>query len=197
MFTGIVTDVGEVASRAGGVLSIRTNYDAASIAIGASIACDGCCLTVTSVEAEQRGAIFTVDASNETLSKTTLGTWVAGRRVNLERPLAAGGEIGGHLVLGHIDGLARIADIQPDGSSRRFSFEAPEALARFIAAKGSIALDGISLTVNEVEGSRFGANVIPHTLTATTWRSKKPGDPVNLEVDLFARYVARLLEFRP
>lgn len=197
MFTGIVTDVGEVASRAGGVLSIRTNYDAASIAIGASIACDGCCLTVTSVEAEQRGAIFTVDASNETLSKTTLGTWVAGRRVNLERPLAAGGEIGGHLVTGHIDGLARIADIQPDGSSRRFSFEAPEALARFIAAKGSIALDGISLTVNEVEGSRFGANVIPHTLTATTWRSKKPGDPVNLEVDLFARYVARLLEFRP
>jgi riboflavin synthase len=137
-----------------------------------------------------------VDVSNETRSKTTLGRWQAGTRVNLERPLRAGDELGGHIVSGHIDGVATIVDITPDSDSRRVTFEAPEHLALYIAPKGSVALDGISLTVNEVAGNRFGVNVIPHTLTATTWESKKPGDQVNLEVDLFARYVARLLEFR-
>jgi riboflavin synthase len=134
--------------------------------------------------------------SNETKSKTTLGTWQVGTRVNLERALRAGDELGGHIVSGHIDAVASIIDITPDGDSRRFTFEAPEHLALYIAPKGSVALDGISLTVNEVAGSRFGINVIPHTLTMTTWERKKPGDKVNLEVDMFARYVARLLEFR-
>lgn len=197
MFTGLITDVGELAARDGGRLAIRTTYDAASIAVGASIACDGCCLTVTSVAPDGSGAMFGVEASNETLSRTTIGDWATGRRINLERALRAGAEIGGHLVAGHIDGVARISDIKPDGASRRFALEAPQALARFIAAKGSITLDGISLTVNEASGSRFGVNLIPHTLTATTWGSKTPGDLVNVEVDVIARYVARLIEFRP
>ena len=196
MFTGIITDIGVVASREGGRFALRTGYSAAGIAIGASIACDGCCLTVTSVTAEGSGARFTVDVSNETCSKTTLGAWKAGRRINLERSLKAGDELGGHVVSGHVDGVARIVEINQDGESRRFTFEAPEHLALYIAPKGSVALDGTSLTVNEVMGHRFGVNLIPHTLTVTTWGSKKPGDQVNLEVDLFARYVARLMEFR-
>jgi riboflavin synthase len=141
------------------------------------------------------GSIFTVDVSNETLSKTTLGDWKTGDAVNLERALRAGDELGGHVVSGHVDGVARIASITPDGESLRFSFEVPEALARFIAPKGSVALSGASLTVNEAEGRRFGVNLIPHTLTQTTWGRKTPGDPVNLEVDVFARYVARMMEF--
>jgi riboflavin synthase len=148
------------------------------------------------VQPDGGGCIFTVDVSNETKSKTTLGDWRPGTRVNLERSLRAGDELGGHVVSGHIDAVARIVEITPDGDSRRFTFEAPEHLALYIAPKGSVALDGISLTVNEVAGSRFGINVIPHTLTVTTWQSKKPGDRVNLEVDLIARYVARLLEYR-
>jgi riboflavin synthase len=197
MFTGIITDVGEVVERTDGHFMIRTDYPAASIAIGASIGCDGCCLTVTSVAAEAHGGRFTVDASNETRAKTTIGQWQPGRRVNLERSLALGAELGGHVVTGHVDGVARILDITPDGESWRVALGAPEHLARYIAPKGSIALDGASLTVNEVMGPRFGVNLIPHTLTVTTWRSKKPGDTVNLEVDVFARYVARLMEFRP
>lgn len=196
MFTGIITDIGEVEQRAGGVFTIRSGYDATSIALGASIACDGVCLTVTSVDAEGGGANFTVDVSNETLSKTTLGDWSRGRRINLERALRAGDELGGHIVSGHVDGIARIVDIRPDGDSRRFTFEAPEHLAMFVAPKGSVALDGTSLTVNEVSGTRFGVNVIPHTLTMTTWGAKKPGEPINLEIDQLARYMARLLEFR-
>lgn len=196
MFTGIITDIGELMAREGGRLSIRCSYPAASIGIGASIACDGCCLTVTSVADQGAGSVFTVNASNETLAKTTLETWRPGTRMNLERPLAAGDELGGHIVTGHVDGLARIVDIRPDGESRRFTFEAPEHLALYIAPKGSVALDGTSLTVNEVAGSRFGVNLIPHTLTVTTWGGKRAGQFVNLEVDLFARYVARLLEFR-
>jgi riboflavin synthase len=197
MFTGIITDVGEVLERTDGHFTIRTDYAAASIAIGASIACDGCCLTVTSVAADAHGSRFTVDASNETRAKTTIGQWQPGRRVNLERSLALGAELGGHVVTGHVDGVARILDITPDGESWRVALGAPEHLARYVAPKGSIALDGASLTVNEVMGPRFGVNLIPHTLTVTTWRSKKPGDTVNLEVDVFARYVARLMEFRP
>jgi riboflavin synthase len=196
MFTGIITDVGEVAAREGGHFTLRCSYAASSIAVGASIACDGCCLTVTSVAPEGNGSLFTVDTSNETRSKTTIENWQPGTRINLERSLGAGDELGGHIVSGHVDGLARILDIRPDGESRRFLFEAPEHLALYIAPKGSIALDGTSLTVNEVAGDRFGVNIIPHTLTVTTWGAKSTGQFVNLEVDLFARYVARLLEYR-
>lgn len=195
MFTGIISDVGNVVQREGGRYAIRCAYEAATIALGASIACDGCCLTVTRVTPEGEGSIFTVDVSNETLSKTTLGDWKTGDAVNLERALRAGDELGGHVVSGHVDGVARIASITPDGESLRFSFEVPEALARFIAPKGSVALSGASLTVNEAEGRRFGVNLIPHTLTQTTWGRKTPGDLINIEVDVFARYVARMMEF--
>ena len=196
MFTGIITDVGEVSGREGGRFALRCGYQADDIDIGASIACDGVCLTVTTVRPDGPGAAFTVDVSNETLSRTTLGTWLPGRAVNLERALRLGAELGGHLVSGHVDGQARILSILPDGDSRRFVIETHPDLARFIAAKGSVALDGISLTVNEAMGARFGVNLIPHTLTRTTWGRKKPGDLVNLEVDMLARHVARLMEFQ-
>ena len=196
MFTGIVTDVGEVVGRQGGVFTIRSGYAASSIALGASIAHDGCCLTTTSIREDGSGSIYTLDVSNETLSRTTLGGWQVGRRVNLERSLTAGDELGGHIVSGHVDGTAAIVAIRPDGDSADFTIEAPAELARFIASKGSIALDGTSLTVNEVAGAQFGINLIPHTLTVTTWGGKTVGDRVNLEIDPLARYVARLLEFR-
>lgn len=196
MFTGIISDVGEVIARDGGRFTIRSSYDPASIALGASIAHDGCCLTVTSVDTESKGCKFTVDVSNESLAKTTLKHWQPGRAINLERALKAGEELGGHIVTGHVDGVARIKDIRPDGDSRRFTFEVPAELAIYIAGKGSVALDGTSLTVNETGPTTFGINLIPHTLTATTWGRKKPGDEVNLEIDLFARYVARLMENR-
>ena len=195
MFTGIISDVGEVMERRGGVFTVRSSYAPAGILLGASICHDGCCLTVTDVVADGAGSRYTLDVSNETLSKTTLGDWQPGRAVNLERALKAGDELGGHIVSGHVDGTALIADIRPDGDSRRFTFEAPPALARFIAPKGSVALDGTSLTVNEVSGASFGVNLIPHTLTVTTWGRKKVGDRVNIEIDPLARYVARLLEF--
>ncbi len=198
MFTGIITDIGEVVSHVGDRFAIRTRYPAGSLTLGISIACDGVCLTVTGFEpCEGDKALFTVDVSNETRSKTTLGAWQPGRPVNLERALAVGAELGGHIVSGHVDGVARIVGLHADGESRRISLEVPEHLASFIAPKGSVALDGVSLTVNEVSGNRFGINLIPHTLTVTTWGSKKPGDLVNLEVDVLARYVARLMEFRP
>jgi riboflavin synthase len=196
MFTGIITDIGELVAREGGRFTIRSRYGAESIALGASIACDGACLTATEIVADSAGCLFKVDVSNETLSRTTLGTWQAGRRINLERALKAGDELGGHIVSGHVDGLAGIRTISADGQSRRFVFEVPDHLARFIATKGSVALDGISLTVNEVEKGSFGVNIIPHTLTHTTLSAKKPGDRVNLEVDVFARYVARAMELR-
>jgi len=197
MFTGLVSDVGEVVSRQGGEFTVRTAYGADTIPPGASICCDGVCLTAKEIARDPAGALFTVDVSNETLSKTTLEGWKPGRKVNLERSLRAGDELGGHIVSGHVDGVAKIISITPDGDSRRFLLEAPEHLARYIAPKGSIAMDGTSLTVNEVSGDRFGVNIIPHTLTVTTWGAKRPGDLVNIEVDVFARYVARLLEFRP
>lgn len=196
MFTGIITDVGEVIGREGGRFAIRSRYDAQGIALGASIACDGCCLTVVTVRADGEGSAFTVDVSNETLSRTTLGAWQAGRRINLERALKAGDELGGHIVSGHVDGVGRIVGMRPDGESVRVSIELPDELAPYAAPKGSMALDGTSLTVNEVEGLRFGVNLIPATLTQTTWGRKKPGDEVNVEIDLFARYVARIMEFR-
>lgn len=197
MFTGIVTGLGNVVAIDGGRFTIRADDAPSSIALGASISHDGVCLTVTGIEPDGIGSRYTLDVSNETLSLTTLGSWTVGRQINLERALKAGDELGGHIVSGHVDGIARIVDIRPDGDSQRLTFEAPEALAPFIAPKGSVALDGTSLTVNEVSGARFGINLIPHTLTVTTWGAKNPGDRVNLEVDVFARYVARLMEFRP
>jgi riboflavin synthase len=195
MFTGIISDLGSVAAREGGRFTIRCGYPADSIALGASIACDGACLTAVGVTPEAGGGCrFAVDVSNETLAKTTLDEWRPGRRVNLERALRAGEELGGHLVAGHVDGVGRIVDMRNDGESYRFMVEAPAELARYIASKGSVALDGISLTVNEVAGSSFGINIIPHTLTHTTLGARKPGDRINLEVDLIARYVARLMD---
>jgi len=198
MFTGIITDIGELVERRQGRFAIRCGYRAESIAIGASIACDGACLTATEVVPQpEGGSIFKVDVSNETLSRTTLGAWQPGQRINLERALRAGDELGGHIVAGHVDGVGHIVNMQPDGNSRRLTIEAPIELARYIAPKGSVALDGISLTVNAVEKNSFGINIVPHTLTHTTLGAKKPGDRVNLEVDVFARYVARAMELRP
>ena len=196
MFTGIVTDIGEVLAREGGRFTLRSAYAADSIAVGASIACDGACLTATTVRAAAPGSIFTCDVSNETLMRTSLGDWQPGRRINLERALKASEELGGHIVSGHIDGVARLIELRADGQSRRLIVEAPAELGRYIASKGSVALDGVSLTVNEVDAARFGINIIPHTLTQTTLGIKKPGDALNLEVDLLARYVARVLEYR-
>ena len=196
MFTGIITDVGRVRRLRRGELlelTIATAFDAAAITIGASIACSGACLTVVAVEP---GA-FAVQASAETLTCTTLGDWEEGTPVNLEKSLRLGDELGGHLVLGHVDGTARIVERQPEAESVRFAFEAPEELAPFIAPKGSVALDGVSLTVNEVARNRFGVNIIPHTLACTNLGTLQTGQRMNLEVDLIARYVARLLRQTP
>ncbi len=197
MFTGIISDIGEVKQADGGKFRIASRYDAATIAIGASIACDGCCLTVTRVEPGAPGiSIFDVEASNETFARTTLGRWTIGRPVNLERSLRLGDELGGHMVAGHVDGVAEILAVTPDGASRRFDIRCPNALARFVAAKGSVALDGTSLTVNTVADNSFTVNIIPHTLEVTTWGQKRAGDLLNMEVDLIARYAARLTEHR-
>ena len=193
MFTGIVSDLGEVRSveqRDGWRVSIGTSYDTGSIVTGASISCSGVCLTVV----EKGPGWFAVDVSGETLSRSTLGSWRAGSRVNLERPLRIGDELGGHLVLGHVDGLAAVCTREAAGESVRFGFDAPAGLARFIAEKGSVALDGVSLTVNRVDGVRFEINLIPHTLSCTTFGALETGDQVNLEIDVLARYVARLNE---
>ena len=196
MFTGIVSDVGRVRRvRRGELLdlTIATALDTATISLGASLACSGTCLTVVAVEP---GA-FAVQASVETLTSTTLGEWEEGMAVNLEKSLRLGDELGGHLVLGHVDGVARIVERRPEAESVRFAFEAPEELAPFIASKGSVALDGVSLTVNEVAQIRFGVNIIPHTLACTNFGSLRVGHRVNLEIDLIARYVARLLRQTP
>jgi len=201
MFTGIITDVGSVVKTEDrGDLRVRIGcrYDVAEIAIGASIACDGVCLTVVDKGASpDTGDWFDVDVSAETLSKTNISVtnrvgWREGSKVNLERALRLGDELGGHIVSGHVDGIATITRIQPDGDSTRIEFEAPAHLARFIASKGSVALNGTSLTVNEVEGHRFGVNLIPHTMAHTTWSLAAENDAVNLEIDTLARYVARL-----
>lgn len=198
MFTGIITDVGTVqliAKRGDTTIKIATAYDPASVAIGASIACSGPCLTVVGKGGREGDAWFSVEASAETLSKTTLGAWAVGTRVNLERSLKVGEEIGGHIVSGHIDGVGEVLSVEPEGDSTRIRIRAPKQLAKFIAAKGSIALDGTSLTVNEVDGAIFGVNIIPHTAKVTTWGAVKPGDKVNIEIDMLARYLARLKEF--
>jgi riboflavin synthase len=195
MFSGIITDLGRVKRLRRGALAdltIATGFDTLVIPIGASIACSGVCLTVVAVAAGE----FSVQASAETLGCTTIGSWEESTPVNLEKSLRLGDELGGHLVSGHVDGIAHILERRHEAQSVRFVFEAPEELARFIAPKGSVALDGVSLTVNEVARTRFGVNIIPHTLACTNFGEASPGQRMNLEIDLIARYVARLLETR-
>lgn len=208
MFTGIVTDVGEVVSVEGaqGTLKrirIHSSYDPETIALGASIACGGPCLTVVKVGPREGGCWFEVDAAAETLDRTTVSDWQQGTRINLERALKIGDELGGHMVTGHVDGIAAIvareaitAGDDPWGPTARFVIKAPAALAPFIAEKGSVCLDGTSLTVNTVNDDIFSVLIIPHTLAVTTWGERQAGDKLNLEVDLMARYVARLADAR-
>lgn len=197
MFTGIITDIGQVLAvemRGDMQARIGTGYDVAGIDLGASIACDGVCLTVVALGTDPQNW-FDVQISAETLDKTNLGKWADGKRVNLERALKVGDELGGHIVSGHVDGLAEIIAMQDEGDSTRVTLRASDALAGFIAPKGSVALNGTSLTVNEVTGADFGINFIPHTKAATTWGDAAIGDMVNLEIDTLARYVARLREW--
>ena len=194
MFTGIVTDIGRVRSvrqtERDRRYEIETAWDTSGIDLGASISHAGCCLTVT----EKGPGWFVVEVSGETLSKTSLGDWTEGHRVNLERAAKLGDEMGGHVVSGHVDGLGRVVSVTPEGGSHCIDIEVPAPLHRYIAAKGSITVDGVSLTVNAVEGQVFGLNIIPHTWQATTLGALKPGDAVNLEIDMLARYLARWQE---
>lgn len=197
MFTGIVTDIGtvlELEQKGDLRARIGTGYDVDGIDIGASIACDGVCLTVIALGRAPQNW-FDVQISAETVSKTNLAAWVPGKRLNLERALKVGDELGGHIVSGHVDGLAEVVAMRREGDSTRVTFRAPHALAGFIAPKGSVALNGTSLTVNEVDGAEFGINFIPHTQAATTWGAVAVGDRVNLEIDTMARYVARLRDW--
>ncbi|WP_322895142.1 MULTISPECIES: riboflavin synthase [unclassified Yoonia] len=197
MFTGIITDIGhvlELEQRGDLRARIGTGYDVAGIDIGASIACNGVCLTVIALGREPQNW-FDVQISAETVGATNVGGWDVGKRMNLERALKVGDELGGHIVSGHVDGVAEVVAMRDEGDSTRVTFRAPEALARFIAPKGSVALDGTSLTVNEVSGRDFGINFIPHTKTATTWGAVAVGDLINIEIDTMARYVARLREY--
>ena len=203
MFTGIITDLGRLLSieTAGDTtLRLATRYDVSGIELGASIACNGVCLTVVATGTDGVGPAekgwFAVQASAETLSKTTLGIWTVGQPVNLERALRVGDELGGHIVSGHVDGVAQILEMHPEGDSLRVRLRAPDALAGFIAPKGSVALDGTSLTVNEVAGAEFGVNLISHTRKVTNWGQLAQGDAVNIEIDTIARYVARLREWQ-
>ena len=199
MFTGIVTDVGTLDMKTtlpeGLRLRIKTNYDPKTIAIGASIACSGTCLTVVALPEEGSNARwFAVEAWEEALRLTTTGTWETGQRINLERALKIGDELGGHIVSGHVDGMAEILSVTPEGEAVRFRIRSPHALAKFLAPKGSVALDGTSLTVNAVKGDDFDVLIIKHTLEVTTWGERKAGDRLNFEVDTMARYAARLAE---
>jgi riboflavin synthase len=199
MFTGIVTALGTVRdiTPLGGSADMRLSIaaswpDTATIPIGASIGCSGCCLTAVEIGPDW----FAADASAETLGRTTLGRWQPGSRVNLERSLRLGDELGGHLVSGHVDGVGEVLSATPEHGSTRFVFRVPADLACFIAVKGSVAVDGVSLTVNEVTDDTFGVNIIPHTAAVTSFGLLRPGGAVNLEIDMLARYVARLAEFR-
>lgn len=194
MFTGIITDIGRLRARRplekGVRFEIETAFPMGDVAIGASIACSGVCLTVV----EKGEGWFAADVSPETIDKTNLGDWQPGRRINLERSLKLGDELGGHIVSGHVDGVAEIADRRPDGEATRFVIRPPAELAHFVASKGSVALDGVSLTVNAVDEGGFGVCIIPHTLEHTGFGDLQPGDRVNIEIDMLARYVSRLLE---
>ena len=197
MFTGIVTDLGEILEleQKGDLRArIKTNYDTAGITFGASIACDGICLTAVDFGDDW----FDVEISSETVSKTIIGAgiWKVGHTINLERSLKVGDELGGHIVSGHVDGIATVTSIKDEGDSTRFVFEAPSELARYIAPKGSVALNGTSLTVNEVDSNTFGVNLVPHTKKVTSWGKTQVNDPINLEIDTLARYVARLAEYQ-
>ena len=196
MFTGIVSGIGTLLARKGSAFTIACPYKRKSLEEGASVAFDGCCLTLVQIKkGKSKGAVVTVDVSNQTFAHTTLGTLDIGQQINLERALALGDELGGHIVTGHVDGQAKVVSRYPDGDSVRFLLEAPSDLAGFIAPKGSVALNGVSLTVNEVNGNHFGVNIIPYTLTHTTWGDRQPGDLVNIEVDLLVRYLARLSQY--
>jgi len=197
MFTGIVTDLGEILEleQKGDLRArIKTNYDTAGITFGASIACDGICLTAVDFGDNW----FDVEISSETVSKTIIGAgiWKVGHTINLERSLKVGDELGGHIVSGHVDGIAKVTSINDEGDSTRFVFEAPSELARYIAPKGSVALNGTSLTVNEVDSNTFGVNLVPHTKKVTSWGKTQVNEPINLEIDTLARYVARLAEYQ-
>jgi len=199
MFTGIVTDMGTILAienRGDHRIRIATSYDVSGVDMGASVASDGVCLTVVDKGQDGSQNWYDVDVSSETLRKSNLGDWSVGTRVNLERSLRLGDEMGGHLVSGHIDGTADIVAMEHEGASTKFTFDAPENLAKYIAPKGSVALNGTSLTVNDVDGTKFTVNIIPHTKDVTTWGLSKTGDRVNLEIDTLARYVARLTEFQ-
>jgi riboflavin synthase len=196
MFTGLVSDVGEIRrieKRGDTHLTIATHFDIDAVGMGASIACAGICLTVVG-KGKGKNRWFSVTASGETLSKTTMGKWKVGDPVNLEKPLRVGDEFGGHIVTGHVDGTVELVSLKPDGESLRMTFKAPAALAKYIAPKGSVALDGVSLTVNEAKGRTFGVNIIPHTAEVTTFGRLKPGMKLNLEIDPLARYLARLVK---
>jgi riboflavin synthase len=193
MFSGIITDLGEVRSikpKGDTRFEFTTAFDTADIDPGASVCCSGVCLTVV----DKGKGWFGADVSTETLDRTTMGSWEEGAQVNFERALKVGDELGGHIVSGHVDGVATVISDTPEGESHRMVFEAPDPLHRMIAAKGSVAVDGVSLTVNQIEGRQFGINVIPHTLESTTLGRLEPGGSVNVEIDMLARYVARLLE---
>ncbi len=193
MFTGLISDVGTLKAVSGGRFTVECSYKAETILTGASIAHDGCCLTALNIHTADNGkTVYDVDVSNETLECTTLGEWKPGRSINLERSLTAGDELGGHIVSGHVDAVGKIIEIREDGESKRFVFEIPHNLKQFVATKGSVALNGTSLTVNEVNDNTFGINLIPHTMEVTTWGQRQVGDAINFEVDLLARYVARM-----
>jgi riboflavin synthase len=199
MFTGIVTGLGTVrefqpagSGRDTRIVIASPWPETAAIPVGASIACSGCCLTAIALGPDW----FAINASDETLSKTTIGGWRVGTRVNLERPLKVGDELGGHIVSGHVDGVGEVLSAEPVHGSVRWTFRVPDPLARFIAPKGSVAVDGVSLTVNEVRGPEFSVNIIPHTAAVTSFGFLRPGDPVNIEIDTVARYVARLSEYK-
>ena len=192
MFTGIIIDLGKlrtVEQRGDTRFTIDTGFDATTLGLGASVACSGACLTVV----DKGTGWFAVGVSAETLSKTTLGAWEPGQAINLERALCLGDELGGHLVSGHVDGVAEVRSIRAEGDSQRFVFSVPPDLAHYIAVKGSVTLDGVSLTVNEVEDASFGVNIIAHTAAVTAFGNLRPGDRVNLEIDLVSRYLERLL----
>ena len=198
MFTGLVSDVGTIVSMEtrGELRRIRIacSYDPQTILLGASIACSGPCLTAVEIGTQDDRTFFEVDAAAETLARTTVGTWAPGQRINLERSLKIGDELGGHIVTGHVDGVATIVERRDFDGMAHYDIEAPAVIARFIAEKGSVCLDGTSLTVNSVTGNRFSILLIPHTLDVTTWGERKTGDSLNIEVDLMARYAARLVE---